>query len=345
MKKILVAVIALGAVAFASCSRDTGVKTLSGEPLLSLNIKLEGMTDPGATRMTEAAGQTGQLVLSNGHIFVIDPAGTVIANAVMNVTTATSAAGQTVNAAVATNSRVYILGNIPSNVDVTTLTTFERIRQTAVTISTSQQNNYRNAAMANTSGQPAAITVSGTTGSVTVEINPLYSRLELNEVRGGPTITGFTVTGVFVDSYFPSFTLTGDSSGPIRYQSQSTNFAGVMGDTGNWVATGAAGNMFAVPAAGQVWAYHMASADLPRIIVRLENVTTTGTPQPGTRYLTVTGYSGQAPTRFERGRIYQITSLTFTDQQLAATPNPTHVPITVIVRQVDWIPTPLTPVV
>jgi hypothetical protein len=345
MKKIVVVAIALGAMAFSSCSRDTKVKTLTGEEMLSLNIKLDGMVDPASTRMIEAAGQTGQLVLSNGHIFIIDPAGTVIANAVMNVPVATSATGQTVNAAVATNSRVYILGNVPSSVDVTQLTTFERIRQTAVTISTSQQNNYRQAAMANTSGQPAAVTVTGTAGNVTVEINPLYSRLELTEVRGGPTITGFTVTGVFVDSYFPSFTLTGDSSGPIRYQSQSTNFAGVMGDTGNWVATGAAGNMFAVPAPGQVWAYHMASADLPRIIVRLENVTTTGTPRPGTQYLTVTGYSGQAPTRFERGRIYQIPSLTFTDQQLSTMPNPTHVPITVIVRQVDWIPTPLTPVV
>jgi hypothetical protein len=346
MKKLLLlTVVAFGAVAMVSCSQETVKDGKVGE-LVSLNIKLEGLADPEpATRMTEAAGQTGQLTISNGHIFVIDPSGTVIANAAMNVGQATTT-GQTIPVQVATNSRVYVLGNIPNGVDVTTLTTFDRIRQTAVTISTSQQNNYRQAAMANVSGQPANITVTGTTGSVTVEISPLYSRMELNEVRGSATITGFTVTGVFVDSYFQSFTLTGESSGPIRYQSQSTNFAGVMGDTGNWVATGAAGNMVAVPATGQVWAYHVASADIPRFIVRLENITSSTTTITGTRYITVTGYSsGLTSNRFERGRIYQVPSITFNEQQLYTTPNPAHIPITVTVRQVDWIPTTLTPVI
>jgi hypothetical protein len=169
--------------------------------------------------------------------------------------------------------------------------------------------------------------------------------MELTEVRGGPNITGFTVTGVFVDSYFPSFTLTGESSGPIRYQSQSTQFAGVMGDQpGPWQATGAAGNMVANPGAGMVWAYHVAAADLPRFIIRLENVQTTTGPQAGVRYVTVTGYSSGI-TRFERGRIYQIPAITFTETQTAATPNPANVPVTVVVRMVDWIPTQLTPVI
>jgi hypothetical protein len=348
MKKILLPMLAVCCAAtFGSCSRESAIRGDEGAgELLSLNIKLDGLIDPVAeSRMTEAAGQTGQLAISNGHIFVIDPAGTVISGAAMNVAAATSATGQTITTPVATNSRVYVLGNIPNGVDVTTLTTFERIRQTAVTISTSQQNNYRQAAMANVSGQPANVTVTGTTGNVTVEISPLFSRMELNEVRGGATITGFTVTGVFVDSYFPSFTLTGDSSGSIRYQSQSTNFAGVMGDTGNWVATGAAGNMVAVPATGQVWAYHTASADVPRFIVRLENITSSSTTITGTRYITVTGYTGLSSNRFERGRIYQVPTITFNETQLATTPNPTHVPITVVVRQVDWIPTALTPII
>ncbi len=252
--------------------------------------------------------------------------------------------------AIAPNSRVYVLANIPSSVDVTTLTSWQRIQQTVVTISTSQQNNYRTAALANSSGQPAAITTTGTTGTVTVEINPLYSRYELTDVRGGPTIQSFNVTGVFVDSYFPSFTLDGQSSGPIHYQAQSTNFAGSFGDgppvstTGPWVATGTAGNMVATAGAGMVWAYHVAAADLPRFIVRLENIVTTGGPVAGTRYITISSYSGQAPTRFERGRIYQV-SLPFTEAQLAMTPNPSYVTVTAQVRVVDWIPTQLTPVI
>jgi hypothetical protein len=102
--------------------------------------------------------------------------------------------------------------------------------------------------------------------------------------------------------------------------------------------------MVANPGAGMVWAYHVAAADLPRFIIRLENVQTTTGPQAGVRYVTVTGYSSGI-TRFERGRIYQIPSITFTETQTAATPNPTNVPVTVVVRMVDWIPTPLTPVI
>lgn len=333
----------LATIALASCRQEVRENQQTANQLLSLSIKLAGVETPG-TRIIETPAQTGQLVLSNGHIFVVDPSGTVIANAAMNVPQATTT-GQVINSPVATNSRVYVLGNVPSSVDVSTLTTWQRIQQTAVTISTSQQNNYRNAAMANTSGQPAAITVTGNSGAVTVEINPLYSRMELTSIQGGPTITSYNVTGVFVDSYFSSFTLSGESSGQIHYQAQSTNFAGSMGDTGTWAATGTPGNMVAVPGAGQIRVYHMAAADLPRFIVRLENiVTSSGTTITGARYVTVTGYSGQAPTRFERGRIYQMT-LPFTEQQLALTPNPSFVPVTVQVRVIDWIPTVLTPVV
>ncbi len=326
---------------------------------MALTVKLSVSTGP-ATRMIEAPGTTGQLgqavPLQNGHIFILDQSGNVVNQAAMNVAQATGT-GQQITGAIAPNSRVYVLANIPSSVDVTTLTSWQRIQQTVVTISASQQNNYRTAALANASGQPAGITT-GTgaagTGTVTVEISPLYSRFELTDVRGGPTIQAFNVTGVFVDSYFPSFTLDGQPSGPIHYQAQSTNFAGSFGDgppvttapnAGPWAATGTAGNMVATAGAGMVWAYHVAAADLPRFIVRLENIQTTGgTTIAGPRYITVSSYSGQAPTRFERGRIYQV-SLPFTEAQLAMTPNPSYVTITAQVRVVDWIPTQLTPVI
>ena len=348
MKKCLFAAIALGVMAFASCSEAPNGG--QEEELVSLMIKLQATTsvEQPATRMVGPAAQTGQLTISNGHIFVLDQAGTVIANAPMNVAQATGT-GQALEGRVATNSRVYVLANVPAGVEPQTLNTWDRIRQTAVTISASQQNNHANAALANTSGTPAAITVTGTgatqAGSVTVEVNPLFARMELTQVVGTGAITAFTVAGVYIDSYFDSFNLDGSPSGQIHYQAQSTNLAGWRGDAGAWTATGTAGNMTANPGAGNVWAQHVAAADLPRFILRLTGVTTTAGAQAGDRYVTVTGYSGTgAPARFERGRIYQVGTITFNENNLATTPNSSYVPLTVQVRMQDWIPVQLTPV-
>ena len=349
MKKILFAAIAMCVVAFASCTNTTG----GGEELpenvaLTIRLQAPASTQEPATRMVTTPAAPGQLTISNGHIFVLDQSGTVVANMPMNVAQATGATGQAVGT-VATNSRVYVLANVPAGVEPATLNTWDRIRQTTVTISASQQNNHANAALANVSGQPAAITVTGAgaaaTGSATVEVNPLFSRMELTNVVGTGAITAYTVAGVYIDSYFDSFNLDGSPSGQIHYQAQSTNLAGWRGDTGTWAATGTPGNLTASPGAGQVWAQHVASADLPRFILRLTGVSTTAGPQAGDRYVTVTGYTGAgAPARFERGRIYQVGTITFNENNLAMTPNSTYVPLNVMVRMVDWVPVQLTPV-
>jgi hypothetical protein len=91
----------------------------------------------------------------------------------------------------------------------------------------------------------------------------------------------------------------------------------------------------------------MASDDLPRFIVRLTNVVwnNNGTQQTldGVRYVTVTGYSGNAPAKFERGKIYQVANIQFTEANAAMTPNPTNVTLNVKTQVVDWALTPLTP--
>ena len=348
MKKILFMSIALAAVGFASCAKDS--KNSESDATKKMTIRLEGVLLQNS-RMIEAPGQTGKLVLNDGYIYVINSAGSIVQSVKLDVAAATSATGQQLATPVSSDSRVYILGNIPSTITPTSFTTWEQMEATVVSISTAGQTDYTKAMLANSDGQPKMVsTTSATTATVDIQLSPLYSRLELAEVEGGANVVSFTVTGVFVDRYYSSFTLAGKSSGPVWNQASKTDFTGNIGDSGSWASTGAVGSAVAVPGTGQSWVYHMAADDLPRFIVRLERVVyndANGQPQTlqGVQYITVTGYSGTAPAKFERGKIYQVAAVTLDPSKTSLVPNPTNVVMTVTAKVVDWVPTALTPTI
>ena len=351
MKKILLMTLVSTAVAFVSCAKEGGSET-DLQPITAtenLIVKLD-LGENVTTRMITAPGTTGQLKLNDGHIFVINNTGSVTQHVVLDVAAATSANGQTLTTPASSDSRIYILGNIPSTITPGSLTTYDQIRATVVNMQSAGQTDYTKALLANADGQAVMVTSTGTgTSSATVQLSPLYSRLELAQVNGGANIVSFTVTGVFVDRYYSSFTLAGASSGTLKNQGTNTDFSDNIGDAGNWASTGAAGSATANPGTGNSWTYHMAADDLPRFIVRVTNVVynDNGTQRTldGTRYITVTGYSGNAPTKFQRGRIYQVANVTFNENNAALTPNPTNTTMNVKAQVVDWVPTPLTPTV
>jgi hypothetical protein len=224
-----------------------------------------------------------------------------------------------------------------------------------------QPRTYQEAMVANTTGAPVNIATStpgtpgATPGTATANVNiaPLYSRIELVKVVGGPTVQSFTVTGVFVDNYFSRFTLTGNAAGPIKYQRQSTEWGDNIGDTGSWPSTGATGNTVSQPpiptggTANDVWAYHVASADMPRLIIRVESMLPAA-PQ-AVSYLTVTSWNGVGANRFERGQIYRIGNtvnntgaLMIDPNKLAPVPNADYVNVTVNVTVDNWQIVPIT---
>lgn len=357
MKNFWVIAIVVITMVFSSCTSDNN-GTESKEKTLILKLDLNGGTS--GTRLTEAPGATGKLTLNDGYIYVINNAGAVSKGVALDVTAATSPTGQTIAEKVPSDSRVYILGNIPSTLTPSSLTTLDQIRAHVETISASTHNDYTKAMMANHDGQAVLLnSTSATTAEAYVQLSPLYARMELAKVQGDTNVVSFTVTGLFVDSYYSAFTLAGASSGAVWTQNSKTDFTGNIGDSGNWpsvsnssgTGANAPNNAIAVPATGQSWVYHMAGDGLPRFIVRVTNIVyndASGKQQTisDTRYITVTGYSGSnAPTKFERGKIYQIESLLLQVDKAALTPNPTDVTMTVKAKVVDWVPTQTTPVV
>ncbi len=382
MKNLLLIFVA-SAVVLASCNREP---TPGGHTRLS--VKLSGVrTVTSGTRALESAGVESTPNLTDGHIFVFDNSGGVAYETALDLDEARSIEGQQLMDKINTEEpltvpsdwTVYILGNIPDDVDVGTLTSLNAIKAAATQIvydtdtdgdegpdtDDSRHVDYTTPPMANDTGKPATIRVNGEQGVAEVKLQPLYSRLELHKITGLNRVK-YTVAGVYVDSYYSRFTMMGEGSGEVWNQGQDTDFtaASAKGNTGEDnigdVATGdewRAVENIATPSGSNVWAYHMASAGLPRLIIHLTNVSylvldpeNPGVyieePMDGDRYITVSGYSSESTEwadKFERGRIYKVMDLVFDETDIGPTPNPTELELIVKIEVLPWVPIILEP--
>lgn len=303
MKKNLLMTAALAAMVLASCSQDNGAEISTNAKPAQLSIKLAGVVN-SSTRAIEVPGveTEGTIELENGHIFVLNPAGNVTYNEALDVDAAMGVAGQTLAKDVASDSRVYILGNIPADATIvpanlTSLTEIQAASDAMTTVemigSTATQS-YMTAPLANVGGTPATILLNGVTdadpdtgdtvveATATVTINPLISRIELGKVTGNEWVAAFTVAGVYVDDWYPSFTYGGSFAGKMFQQKTGTDFTlNTLKDEGTWAAVGVdtdeeptTANLFvATPdATGSVWAHNVAAGGLPRLLIKLTGV-------------------------------------------------------------------------
>ena len=187
-------------------------------------------------------------------------------------------------------------------------------------------------------------------------------------------ITAFTVTGVFLDNTFGNFTYAGGGTG-LRELGTMTNdqlvAALAAGNVpyyilGTWTGTAATAADVAIarPLNDQVWAFNVASSNVPRLIVRFENLTwmpaaaddwrPAGERDPivvagGPRFITVTGYEGI--NAFTRGNIYRIGSAVdgsdgfgltvndILDMPIVINPQGVNVRVGIAVQEWRWFPT------
>ena len=239
--------------------------------------------------------------------------------------------------------------------------------------------------------------------NVVVRINPVISRLELhnvNAVQGyhdatltiprrfydennnflreetnvetiQAQIVGFDVTGVFLDNTFGNFTYAGGgtnlrnlgtlTNAQLEYALENNEVPYYIIDT--WTAND---NLVAAPASGHVWAFNVASSNVPRLIIRLANIQWKPRAADdwrqenerhdpititGIRFITVTSYTGI--NTFERGNIYRIglgvdgsAGFTLTVNDVVDAPvviNPEGVNVRVGVEVQEWRFFPTTP--
>lgn len=399
MKKNLLMMIAVLAMVFASCNNDEQNENIPAGKPAQLSVKLAGVVKAPSSRAIEAPGKTAagtiQLMPAGsgltGQIYVINSTGVVTYHEALNVSQALvdNGPGQILTRDVPSDSRVYIIGNIPAgNTSLSTevvdgTTTLAQIQAKSDLLTTlipqtvggSQLQSYQTVVLANSDGAAKQITLNGnpldndrTTveATVSIELNPLVSRIELGKVTGDKNILGFKVAGVYVDDWYPSFTYGGSFAGTMFSQGQNTlesadatYKANTLGNAGEWAAvsvdpTDLETNPFiATPGAGNVWAYNVAAGSLSRPIVLLKDVSYpadtdgNGTIEDGetytetrTLYLTVTSYNGIENNVFKRGAIYSIGGLAngivFGPTNTGLTPNPANVSLQVSVTIKEW---------
>ena len=349
-RTLLAIAVAAFIVSFTSCTKENaGVK--SSDEMTQLSVRIHGAV---STRAVELSGSnvagTIQIPSGGNHsIFVISPQGNVIEYVDLDADEVLSASGQVLPVSVRADSRVYIICNIPNDdaATIQALTTFGAIQSAISAIAT--QTDYTEVTLANVTGVPVGFTAINGEATVNITIGPLVSRLELVKVQAavnsvGDIISTFSVTGVYVDDYYPEFTYTGGGSGTPFTQGQSTEFYGI-GDAGDWIASGTP--LAAMPDDNKIWAHQVVSKGVPRFIIRLEDVKYI--PNGGseialsdTYYLTVKGYTfgGNPVTNLERGKIYRIganNGITFTYDDLSLTPNPVDINLNVMVSIQEWM--------
>ncbi len=343
MKNLFFVVAMAMAVVVSGCTKDTGSK--KSEQNTRLVIKIGGES---ATRGTEATAAQNVIEIepTRSHVFVVNAQGLVVASETLSAAALPSGGGQEIAEPVPTNSKVYVVANIPA-ADYTTafknLTNLADIKASTSAIST--QTTYMKPTMANRAGTEVSIDVDDVNpelATVTVAVAPVISRLELHGVQAAATddavgkITAFNVAGVYVDSYFQRFAYDGlaiDGQEAIEME-QTEDFTGAladkMGDAGSW--PGAGDPIAAKPTEG-VWAYQVAPGGMPRFIIALTGVKFSpkgGGPEADWAedpcYLTLTEYTGMTETAFTPGKVYRVGTagkeLVFGPDNLWPTPNP-----------------------
>ncbi len=369
---------ALAALALSSCSKEDNSNNPVDGKDAQLMIRISG-TSSAATRALGDPAEVDGTSIGDGYIFVFTPDGDFVYSEALDVEDATGE-GQTLAQAVPSVSTVYVVGNIPDGTGTFTEIFGSLIPDLDEVLAATSEltdesdlvtdaDEYKNAPLANSDGQPAGISLatSGTGAGANgldlyaadVEVSPLISRLELLTVKGDSTdddngtIVGFDVTGVYVDDYRTAFTWDGFGSGDFYTMNQDITAAGIYQDEDTWSAASVSGTFVAAPVDDEAWVYNVvpglaaanSAAPISRLIIALDNikwrpkgaVDATTDEDLGVRYLTVTGYTGVD--KFERNKIYRIggeDGITFSIDDLGFTPNPTNVTLVVTVDVIDW---------
>lgn len=339
MKKINFLAVALAALTMFSCSKEE----IENPDAVSRVLTVKIANPASSSRAVEAPGSSaeGTITLENGVIFTLN--GDAVANAyALNATDVQTATGQVIPDKVTSATTVFIVANIPAETvtdwttEATRPATLTAIKAAQFEISDENGKTYTKATLSNTSAQAVTPTVTDGNAKAAVELSPVYSRLELPQVVGEGNIESFSVTGVYVDDFYTQYTAGGSFKGTV-------NSMGVTPPTAAWPAEGmnegswASVANVATPGGSNVWAYNLPSGNLPRLVIKLENVVVSGVALTGTWYLTVKSYTGVDNNIFSRGDIYNITGgLKFDQTHIGPTPNPTENDLWVSVTLKQW---------
>jgi hypothetical protein len=201
----------------------------------------------------------------------------------------------------------------------------------------------------------------------TFNVTPLVSRIEIsaNAIKGvvstdqSKSIT-FRLKGIFIDNYYSEINIDGtfdnanlvsNGTAPEMYRLDGNNPSNLAKSSYTSVTKGAVFDFAGTgpldpPASGNVWAYNMLTtnkdgAALPTIVIYMTQVYVDGTRVDGDFYLTINKYykDGNRATPFNKltpGVVYGISSIKFTEKDIAPAPYATSKNAVMNVNVMKW---------
>lgn len=360
---LMAAALVLG---FSSCSNDEAGSVDNGTPK-SLYLKITNGPATYAEGATVANGTS--ITFTSGVLYFTDASGVIkkyytitsnatdAANIDMSVLTG---AGETITGLPGDVAAVYVVGNtsgLPTTGNISAVK--------AYTIGVASQGTITNV---NLYGEQTTLAYNAGTDTYTCTVNlaPTVARIELTNIKAGGVITGFDVAGIFVDNYYSQAAVAGTVGTPVDNGAVVANFGDNAGTyltalktfVYDWYSTPMAATgspLVAAPAtAGQVWGYNLfataAGSAVPRIIIRLTNITTTsgsGISYTDDQFITIKGLKDGATslTTIKAGEVYNIAAgaFVFDETNLTPTPNLSTIDVTVTVTLTQWTAVDVTP--
>lgn len=372
--KFLTVAVATLLLGFTSCSNDEdGGKPETGNPK---NMFLKISSDTPSTYAEGTPQAAGEVTFTSGDLYFTDNAGTILAHYTISSAAtsdtnidiaALTSTGQTITNLPGTVSNVHVVGNTNG---LATSGNISRVKNQALQVQSqgtiSNVNLYGEAAtVLVTPGTPG---VSNDLYAAAVTLAPTVARIELANITAtGTAITGFEVEGIFIDNYYSEAAVAGTvAAGNLQDNNTAVAADWVSGSSiypvaldpsiFDWYTTPLTSdaNVVAPATSGDVWGYNVFATTLgstvPRIVIRLSNITTTpesGITFAGPQFITVKGFkNGATPlTAIKAGEVYNIAvgALAFDETNITPVPNVNAIDVEVTVTVANWSVVNVTP--
>jgi len=375
---MLTAVLLL-AVSFTGCGTGEDEEIPFSETQ-SVLVKLDLLSGTKSRAVTSpTTSTTKELIFESGHVFFTAAAGSItkyyeilpdggitnLANRKVTITDLTT--GIEITDIPANSTDVYMIGNIPDDVDVPTTGNISVVQALAISVGT--QNHSGGSTKVSMYG--AGDIVDGSTGDAkqaALDVEVIAGRIEMNKLTSSSSgnIDSYSVDAIYINCYYESIALDGSanpttgvnnggeiSNYPIAESGSGTPYDGLKLHDWHELSLESV-TKEAVPATGKAWVYNLLAPTtkitsddafaLPHIIVRLNNIKLTSDDAAketyaDPMYLTMRlkdKDSGKEITSFDPGKIYQIENVVFDETNLYDTPEKATIDVNVTITLVDW---------
>lgn len=372
------------AMSFTGCGTGDTEEIPSSETQ-SVLVKLELLNGTKSRAVASpTAGDSKNLIFESGHIFFTAAAGSItkhyeiipsdgttnLANSIVTISDLTT--GIEITEIPANSTNVYMIGNIPDDVDVPTTGNISVVQALDVSVGTQNHSDgstkvsmYGTGAIMDSTNPDHSNNANKKQAALDVEV--IAGRIEMNKLTCSDNIESYDVEAVYVNCYYPSIALDGsaDPTTGVNNEDDVDNYPMAVSGTGtpydglnlhDWHET-TLGSVTkeVIPATGKAWVYNLLAPTkkvfsddafaLPHIIVRLNNIKLTSDDAAketyaDPMYLTMRlkdKDSGKEIASFDSGKIYQIENVEFDETNLYDTPEKATIDVNVTITLVDWI--------